>query len=266
MVITLAAIVLLSGLWYWHGSGGDKPILAQPAAMAPLSAPATDPSPDGAARRGEASPPGGTEGAIIPSSAPAGTTTLPMLGVAVDTERPVTAADLQLAKRHQAMATISGQIGDAAAKASNPIVAPASMVPTEGETTGADDHAQADAAGGPAYASRSTQLDLPPATVGPLSLRLAAANGDPSAEFEVGARLAEGKGTAQNFKEAAKWYQLSADRGFAQAQYRLGTLYERGLGLKPDRAQAAGLVPARCRSGQHQGHAQSCGAERQPER
>jgi len=238
MVITLAAIVLLSGLWYWHGSGGDKPILAQPAAMAPLSAPATEPSPDGAARRGEASPPGGTEGTIIPSSAPAGTTTLPMLGVAVDTERPVTVADLQLAKRHQAMATISGQIGDAAAKASNPIVAPASMVPTEGETTGADDHAQADAAGGPAYASRSTQLDLPPATVGPLSLRLAAANGDPSAEFEVGARLAEGKGTAQNFKEAAKWYQLSADRGFAQAQYRLGTLYERGLGLKPDRAQA----------------------------
>ena len=79
---------------------------------------------------------------------------------------------------------------------------------------------------------------MPAATVGPLSLRLAAANGDPSAEFEVGARLAEGKGTAQNFKEAAKWYQLSADHGFAQAQYRLGTLYERGLGLKPDRAQA----------------------------
>ncbi len=81
-------------------------------------------------------------------------------------------------------------------------------------------------------------LSLPPATVGPLSLRLAAANGDPSAAFEVGARLAEGKGTNQNFEEAIIWYQKSAAQGFAQAQYRLGTLYERGLGVKADVARA----------------------------
>jgi localization factor PodJL len=81
-------------------------------------------------------------------------------------------------------------------------------------------------------------LSLPPATVGPLSLRLAAANGDPSAAFEVGARLAEGKGTDQNFKEAIVWYQKSAAKGFAQAQYRLGTLYERGLGVKADVGRA----------------------------
>lgn len=80
--------------------------------------------------------------------------------------------------------------------------------------------------------------DLPPLTVGPQSLRLAAANGDPSAEFEVGARLAEGKGTEQNFKEAMRWYQRSATRGFAQAQYRLGTLYERGLGTAVDLGRA----------------------------
>jgi localization factor PodJL len=92
----------------------------------------------------------------------------------------------------------------------------------------------------PATASGKTfsQLSLPPATVGPLSLRLAAANGDPSAAFEVGARLAEGKGTKQNFHEAIIWYQKSASQGFAQAQYRLGTLYERGLGVKPDVARA----------------------------
>jgi localization factor PodJL len=83
-----------------------------------------------------------------------------------------------------------------------------------------------------------SQLSLPPATVGPLSLRLAAANGDPSAAFEVGARLAEGKGTSQNFAEAITWYQKSAAQGFAQAQYRLGTLYERGLGVKADVARA----------------------------
>jgi localization factor PodJL len=84
----------------------------------------------------------------------------------------------------------------------------------------------------------ASQLSLPPATVGPLSLRLAAANGDPSAAFEVGARLAEGKGTTQDFAEAVVWYQKSAAQGFAQAQYRLGTLYERGLGVKKDPARA----------------------------
>lgn len=90
------------------------------------------------------------------------------------------------------------------------------------------------AAGTPARGS----LDLPPATVGPLSLRLAAAQGDASAEFEVASRLAEGKGTDQNLKEAVRWYQRSATQGFAQAQYRLGTFFERGLGMKADPARA----------------------------
>lgn len=86
--------------------------------------------------------------------------------------------------------------------------------------------------------SSRSALDLPPATVGPLSLRMAAAAGDVSAEFEVASRLAEGKGTDQNFKEAIRWYQRSATQGFAQAQYRLGTLYERGLGVPTDLARA----------------------------
>ena len=87
---------------------------------------------------------------------------------------------------------------------------------------------------------RSSQLskDMPSALVGPLSLRLAAASGDPSATFEVGARYAEGKGLRQNFKEAARWYTKSATKGFALAQYRLATLYERGLGVEKDLSRA----------------------------
>ena len=248
IVMAVAAIAVLTGLWYSLGNGGDQPVLAQPAALASPSnsvqsgepakaAPGQtnqgDAPADNTGRRGEATPPD-----IVPSSAPEGATTLPLLGVAVDTGRPVTQSDLQLAKRHQAMAALSGEIGDAAARASNPAVVPASMVPTEGETTGATDSEQ-DPVGTSSGASKSMALDMPAATVGPLSLRLAAANGDPSAEFEVGARFAESKGMPQNFKEAAKWYQLSADHGFAQAQYRLGTFYERGLGVKADRARAA---------------------------
>jgi localization factor PodJL len=79
---------------------------------------------------------------------------------------------------------------------------------------------------------------LPPAMVGPYSLRLAAAQGEPSAQFEVAVRLAEGKGTEQDLKEAAEWYQRSAENGFAMAQFRLGTLYERGVGVKRDSARA----------------------------
>lgn len=79
---------------------------------------------------------------------------------------------------------------------------------------------------------------LPPATIGPLSLRQAAAQGDPSAQFEVAARFAEGKGIDQDFKSAVQWYLRSASSGFAQAQYRLGTHYERALGVDKDAERA----------------------------
>jgi localization factor PodJL len=84
----------------------------------------------------------------------------------------------------------------------------------------------------------STAHNLPPALIGPMSLRLAAAKGDPSAEFEVAARFAEGKGVEQDLKQAVAWYQRAAARGFAQAQYRLATLYERGFGVRTDLGRA----------------------------
>ena len=81
-------------------------------------------------------------------------------------------------------------------------------------------------------------LSLPPATVGPYSLRLAAAHGDASAQFEVAVRMAEAKGDDQDLKGALQWYQRSAASGFAMAQFRLGTFYERGIGVKADLARA----------------------------
>ncbi len=141
-------------------------------------------------------------------------------------------------QNQQNLAGLSAKVGTAAAKwtpaalingTATPPAVQASLMDTAsiGQSNSADADGQ-----------RSSALDLPPATVGPLSLRLAAAKGDPSAEFEVAARLAEGKGTEQNFVEAVRWYQRSAAQGFAQAQYRLGTLYERGLGVKVDIGRA----------------------------
>lgn len=81
-------------------------------------------------------------------------------------------------------------------------------------------------------------IPMPPAGVGPLSLRMAASKGDAAAQFEVATRFAQGKGVDRNLVEAARWYKRAAALGLAPAQYRLGVFYERGRGLDKDLAQA----------------------------
>lgn len=177
----------------------------------------------------------GTRGEIVNGELATGSTSVPLLGVTVDNQKTMTPAEVARAKHQQSIAAVSTQLGEAALNNPAALAFPASVQPNEAAAALAGDGTSV----AKGSMSQSSALDMPPATVGPLSLRLAAANGDSSAQFEVGARLAEGKGTNQNFKDAAKWYQRSASQGFAQAQYRLGTLYERGLGLKADPARAS---------------------------
>jgi len=132
----------------------------------------------------------------------------------------------------QMFASLSGQLGMIAAGQS----ASALLPDVNGRISAAYPAPDLDPAG--EAETSHVPRDLPPATVGPMSLRVAAANGDPSAEFEVAARLAEGRGTGQDYAEALRWYQRSAAKGFAQAQYRVGTLYERGLGVAKDLERA----------------------------
>lgn len=84
----------------------------------------------------------------------------------------------------------------------------------------------------------SPKLDMPGARVGPLSLRLAAAKGDPRAQFHVASRFAQGNGVKKDYGEAAKWFKRAAAQGLAPAQYRLAALYEQGNGVKKDLARA----------------------------
>ena len=127
------------------------------------------------------------------------------------------------------MAYLSGQLGAAAARATPAALMQEQILRNNGGSANV-------AADEVAPATDGTKL--PPATVGPFSLRLAAGKGDASAQFEVASRLAEGKGLDQDLKEAAEWYHRSAASGFAMAQFRLGTLYERGLGVRRDAARA----------------------------
>lgn len=66
------------------------------------------------------------------------------------------------------------------------------------------------------------------------SLRDLADRGDPAAQYEVGVRLAEGRGVTRDLKAASGWFEKAANQGLAPAQYRIGSLYEKGLGVTTD--------------------------------
>ncbi len=87
-------------------------------------------------------------------------------------------------------------------------------------------------------AGGASEAGLPPAEVGPISLRRAAASGDPIAQFVVGSKYTDGDGIQQDFRLAAMWYQRAAARGLAPAQYRLATFYEKGRGVPQDLSAA----------------------------
>ncbi|WEK51801.1 MAG: hypothetical protein P0Y66_07440 [Candidatus Kaistia colombiensis] len=71
------------------------------------------------------------------------------------------------------------------------------------------------------------------------ALETAAAKGDPIAAFEFARRFADGSnGGPRDARLAAEWYERSAKAGFALAQYRIGSLYERGEGVPRDLSSA----------------------------
>jgi localization factor PodJL len=88
-----------------------------------------------------------------------------------------------------------------------------------------------------------------PDAITPVSLSKAAGEGDPLALFEIGARYTEGRGVATDLKEAARWYELSAARGFAPAEYRLANLYEKGQGVERDLNRARELYEVAANKG-----------------
>lgn len=124
----------------------------------------------------------------------------------------------------------TGSIATTSAQAFAPTDAP---LPGTAAFAALDQVAALEPAQLPSLAS-SGPVDLPPETVGPQSLRAAAAAGDARAQFEVAAIYTEGRAVPEDLAEAAIWYERAASQGFAPAQYRLGTLYEHGNGVEKD--------------------------------
>jgi TPR repeat protein len=68
--------------------------------------------------------------------------------------------------------------------------------------------------------------------------RLAAEQGDPAAQFNLGLMYDEGTGIPQDFKEAARWYRRAAEQGDADARFNLGFMYSKGEGVPQDYKEA----------------------------
>lgn len=70
-------------------------------------------------------------------------------------------------------------------------------------------------------------------------LRPLAANGDARAQYELGFMYDRGLGVPQNYKEAASWYLKAAEQGNASAQFYLGQMYDVGKGVPQGYQEAA---------------------------
>jgi TPR repeat protein len=68
--------------------------------------------------------------------------------------------------------------------------------------------------------------------------RLAAAQGDAVAQFNLGTMFSKGQGVAQDYAEAVRLYSLAAAQGDAGAQFNLGVMFSNGRGVAQDRAEA----------------------------
>lgn len=65
-----------------------------------------------------------------------------------------------------------------------------------------------------------------------------AEQGDVHAQFDLGAMYDHGMGVPPNDAEAAKWYRLAAEQGHLDAQFSIGLAYVKGQGVRQDYSEA----------------------------
>jgi uncharacterized protein len=66
-----------------------------------------------------------------------------------------------------------------------------------------------------------------------------AQQGNAEAQGKVGGLYEHGRGVARNDREAVKWYRRAADQGYAHAQWGLGRMYAAGRRVSKDPGEAA---------------------------
>lgn len=73
-------------------------------------------------------------------------------------------------------------------------------------------------------------------------IRKAAMQGDVDAQYSLGAMYFNGRGLAQDHKEAVNWFHKAATQGDASAQYNLGFMYAQGQGVAKNYVVAYALL------------------------
>ena len=68
--------------------------------------------------------------------------------------------------------------------------------------------------------------------------KMAAEQGDITAQATLGMMFAKGIGCEKNNEVALHWYQKAASKGDVKAQYNLGNMYSKGLGTDVDDSEA----------------------------
>ena len=68
--------------------------------------------------------------------------------------------------------------------------------------------------------------------------RIAAIRGVDYAQFALGNAVRIGEGVVQDYAEALRWYKLAAEKGFIGAQINLGSMYAQGQGVAQDYSKA----------------------------
>ncbi len=66
----------------------------------------------------------------------------------------------------------------------------------------------------------------------------AATNGHPGAQYHLGKSYAYGINVSQDYDQALTWYQKAAQQGHMEAQYAMGMSYNYGIGVPDDRDEA----------------------------
>jgi hypothetical protein len=95
-------------------------------------------------------------------------------------------------------------------------------------------HLRSDARDNPV---KRASTPVPEATDFDTLLRLAN-EGDPNAQFVLGARYATGEDVKQDYSESVRWFTLAAEQGHVIAQATLGAYYFAGRGIPQDLSQA----------------------------
>ena len=84
--------------------------------------------------------------------------------------------------------------------------------------------------------SGASQTNRPADDAG--DLRARADRGEADAQYKLGVMYSDGRGVGQDEAQATAWYRKAAAQGHSDAQFCLGVKYQNGLGLPKDDVQA----------------------------